>query len=385
MHRFILSEKLNGDVNLVVDHINSDKLDNRRENLRITTVALNNQNKKVSRLNTSSKYKGVSFNKKLRKYIVSIQCDYKYKYLGTFEKEKVAARTYDMYAVHNNLDNYPLNFPKDREKYLNTKYVSKKTRADKFKYVGVFNYMKIYKTEISVNGKNVYRFSSKSAKECAIKRDEYIINNNIPLKKLNFPEKFPEYNPNTVIKTPCEEIDNETVRLMISKDNKQIVTISKDDYDKIKFRNCHICKNRGYVVIGINSKSYKLHRFLMGVTDPNIFIDHIDGNKLNNTKDNLRLSNAQKNGQNKTKKIGSSSKYLGVSYSDNKWVTAIRKNGKNIFNKSCSNKIDNSEVIIAVARDLFIINNLQDDHYPTNFSWNESDIKYWTNLLKTIF
>lgn len=120
----------------------------------------------------------------------------------------------------------------------------------------------------------------------------------------------------------------------------------------------------------------------MQVTDPNIFIDHIDGNKLNNCKDNLRLSDAQKNGQNKTKKVGSSSKYLGVSYSDNKWRTTISKNGKIIFQKSCTNNTDQAEVIVAVARDLFIINNLQDDHYPTNFSWNESDIKYWTSFLK---
>lgn len=261
MHRFILSEELNGDVNLVVDHINGDKLDNRRENLRITTIALNNQNKKVSKLNTSSKYKGVSFDKKLNKYKVSILHNYKYIYLGVFKNEKTTCRTYDMYIVHNKLDNYPLNFPEDREKYLNTKYVPKKTRADKFKYIGVFNYIKIYKTELIVNGKIALRFSSKSAKECAMKRDEYIVKHNVPLKKLNFPEKFPHYDPNSVIKTPCEEIDDETVKLIISKDNKKIVTVSKDDYEKIKFRNCHVCKNRGYVIIGINSKNYKLHRF----------------------------------------------------------------------------------------------------------------------------
>lgn len=43
-----------------VDHINHDKLDNRRENLRVCTPRQNSQNRQ-SLKNTSSRYKGVSF------------------------------------------------------------------------------------------------------------------------------------------------------------------------------------------------------------------------------------------------------------------------------------------------------------------------------------
>jgi hypothetical protein len=56
LHRFVLGLRY-GD-GKVVDHINGDKLDNRLENLRIGTSALNNQNRRRS--SGSSKFRGVT-------------------------------------------------------------------------------------------------------------------------------------------------------------------------------------------------------------------------------------------------------------------------------------------------------------------------------------
>ena len=50
------------------------------------------------------------------------------------------------------------------------------------------------------------------------------------------------------------------------------------------------------------------------IFDPNIKIDHIDSDPLNNTKINLRKSDYQKNGQNKRKRKNSLSKYIGIGY-----------------------------------------------------------------------
>lgn len=53
--------------NNFVDHINNNKLDNRKINLRIVTPHQNSMNKS-SALNTSSKYIGVFLNKRDNKY-----------------------------------------------------------------------------------------------------------------------------------------------------------------------------------------------------------------------------------------------------------------------------------------------------------------------------
>lgn len=75
----------------LVDHINLDKLDCRRENLRVATRAQNNINK--VKATGKSKYKGVSpYNGKWR---ATIYVDKKQKYLGLHETEWAAAEAYN--------------------------------------------------------------------------------------------------------------------------------------------------------------------------------------------------------------------------------------------------------------------------------------------------
>src|SRR5207247_1672218 len=109
----------------------------------------------------------------------------------------------------------------------------------------------------------------------------------------NFPEDNPTYDPN-IVKTLCNPIDDHTVKLIINNNKDAHVTIDKEDYDKIKFYKWYIRDNT-YVVTQINNKSYRLHRFVTNTTDPKIFIDHIDSNTFNNTKNNLRELDAQGN------------------------------------------------------------------------------------------
>ena len=79
--------------NLVVDHINDDKLDNRVENLQVVTQRFN-ACKTQGRY--TSKYKGVSWRKDARKWISRMYINGKLKHLGYFKCELAASYAYQM-------------------------------------------------------------------------------------------------------------------------------------------------------------------------------------------------------------------------------------------------------------------------------------------------
>lgn len=81
------------------DHVNLDKLDNRRGNLRICSDLENSFNKaKVSKL-TSSVFKGVVFRKSRNKWQCSIAVNSKKEFIGLFDNEIHAGIAYDLWAI----------------------------------------------------------------------------------------------------------------------------------------------------------------------------------------------------------------------------------------------------------------------------------------------
>lgn len=92
LHHVIIGRPLNG---LQVDHINGDKLDNRKENLRIVTLRQNNQNRKEFRNQTkSSRFLGVFWDKNLGKWRAAITINRKMIHLGVFVNEETASLAY---------------------------------------------------------------------------------------------------------------------------------------------------------------------------------------------------------------------------------------------------------------------------------------------------
>ena len=106
MHRLII------DVpdGLFVDHINHNGLDNRKANLRPATPAENARYARYPKINTSSKYRGVWYNKKKEKWRATISVNLKRKQIGYFKNEIDAARAYDNAAKHYYKDFAILNF-----------------------------------------------------------------------------------------------------------------------------------------------------------------------------------------------------------------------------------------------------------------------------------
>jgi hypothetical protein len=80
------------------DHINGDRLDNRRRNLRIATRQQNLWNRTAKGQGYSSDYKGVTWIKKEKKWKGTITKNGKQYFLGKFGDETDAARAYDAAA-----------------------------------------------------------------------------------------------------------------------------------------------------------------------------------------------------------------------------------------------------------------------------------------------
>ena len=95
MHRQLLGLSV-GDSD-VVDHRDGNGLINCRYNIRRCTHRKNIQNRRTQK--HSSKYKGVSWNKRQSRWYVGIKHKQKTTHLGTYLNEEKAAKAYDKKAI----------------------------------------------------------------------------------------------------------------------------------------------------------------------------------------------------------------------------------------------------------------------------------------------
>lgn len=95
MHRFILNDI---PANLHIDHINGNKLDNRRSNLRVCTASQNASNR-GAQSNNSTGFKGVCYDKARGRFKAEIAYGGKRKHIGRFDTALEAAQAYNDAAL----------------------------------------------------------------------------------------------------------------------------------------------------------------------------------------------------------------------------------------------------------------------------------------------
>jgi hypothetical protein len=87
----------------------------------------------------------------------------------------------------------------------------------------------------------------------------------------------------------------------------------------------------------------RMHRLILGLTDPKIFADHRDHNGLNNQRNNIRVAtNSQNQANSIIKKDNTTSKHRGVRWRDNHsvWQAQIYVDNKQIHLGTFKTEID---------------------------------------------
>lgn len=99
LHRIIMERVLGRelDANEFVNPINNNPLDCRRENLRLSDYAHSARSRRKQSA-TSSRFKGVSWHKRDKKWAANIGMNGKQKHLGYFATEQEAADVYEQAA-----------------------------------------------------------------------------------------------------------------------------------------------------------------------------------------------------------------------------------------------------------------------------------------------
>lgn len=137
------------------------------------------------------------------------------------------------------------------------------------------------------------------------------------------------------------------------------VIIDDKNFNKVNQYNWRLSSKKGgiYFEAGKTKRLPKriyLHRFLINCPD-NLLCDHIDGNTLKCTEDNLRPATYSQNNQNRKLSKVNKSGYKGVSWNkvNKKWEANIKYNGKTIYLGYYDDPKDAHKAYCEKAKELF--------------------------------
>lgn len=91
-------------------------------------------------------------------------------------------------------------------------------------------------------------------------------------------------------------------------------------------------KHLTYALRWLNGSTVRMHRLILDAPK-GVFVDHINGDGLDNRRRNLRLCNYAENGWNVNRSVRGVSRYRGVSWSKvaKKWKAEIMIEGRRVY------------------------------------------------------
>lgn len=147
-----------------------------------------------------------------------------------------------------------------------------------------------------------------------------------------------------------------------------IALVDDEDFQRVSELSWHIREQQSryakYAIANVKvngkwvGKTVLLHRFILNLNDPNVIVDHIDSNGLNNTKSNLRICSNKENRRNSKKyKPSASSLYKGVHKhgrsGEKCWIATVTNDKKIIYRKAFYEEVDAARAYDDVARKYF--------------------------------
>lgn len=114
---------------------------------------------------------------------------------------------------------------------------------------------------------------------------------------------------------------------------KHLIPFEIDDEDLERvMQHSWLLDSNGYISTTVKCKTIRLHRFLMNAPK-GTYVDHVDRNKMNNHKSNLRFCSQQQNSFNQHRGDKYSSKYKGVSWNKccKMWQAKLAINKEQIY------------------------------------------------------
>jgi hypothetical protein len=310
MHHFLLGKPTKG---FIVDHIDGDGLNNRRDNLRTVTLSQNGQNRRLhNKASKTSRYIGVSSTKS-NTWVAFCRN----KNLGTFKKEIDAAIRYDNYvmkvygrgALCNNLVNYD-----DVKGKAICDFLPPKRKGDLPQHI--YSQNQKFFARITYKGKTHRSHCVDSVNDALALLQTF----QTEIEELMNVNNSQVCNHTTIDRNidgiACINLKDESCNI----DHQVMV----DDDIWYALQQYKLYYTKGYACITKDNKPLMVHKYIMGKCDGYI-IDHINRNKLDNRKSNLRFTDYSGNNHNHNKRKNGTSIYKGVTKRAQKWYASVRK------------------------------------------------------------
>lgn len=131
--------------------------------------------------------------------------------------------------------------------------------------------------------------------------------------------------------------------------------VSDSDYQEIQQFKWYVHKN-GYAyrtdVVGGKPKCVYMHRKILGLNSGG-YGDHINGNKLDNRRENLRICTSTENCANRKIQSNNKSGYKGVISRSGRWFARVQLNKKKVYGEYFDTKEAAAKAYDVAARRFF--------------------------------